>query len=103
MSTELRTHDKSSASEWVGTAGLVLGILFVLAVAVTYVLSLTDLVDPPNWVRAMALVWLPIGFVGVPMAWLVAGNGPGRNRAVTGVVIALAGAVAFVALVVVMG
>ena len=86
-----------------GTVSLVLGILFLAATVFTYVLSLTDLVDPPNWVRAAGLVWLPIGFVGTPIAYALARTGPGRDRGRVGLVAGLVGLLAFVLLVLAVG
>lgn len=61
-------------------------------------LSLSDAVDPPTWLRILGLVWLPVGFVGTPLAYAVARVGPGRDRARVGLALALVGPVAFVAL-----
>lgn len=88
-----------------GTLTLVLGALFLAATAFTYVLSLDAVydvllgdVDPPNWVRALGLVWLPIGFLGTPIAYGYAHTGTGRDRARVGLLLMLVGLVAFVAL-----
>jgi hypothetical protein len=98
------THSGTSESSTVaGTVALALGVLFAVAVACTYVLSLSDAVNPPDWVRALALVWLPIGFGGVPIAYYLARTGEGRNRGRLGVLIGLVGLVAFIALVIAIG
>ena len=86
-----------------GTITLLLGILFTAAVAYTYVLSLSDTFNPPNWVRIIGLVWLPLGFGGVPLGYVIARTGEGRDRARLGVLIGFVGLVAFVALVVALG
>ena len=80
-----------------------LGILFTAAVAWTYLLSLSDVVNPPNWARILGLVWLPIGLVGVPVAYDLARRGSGRSRGRVGVAVALLGLVAFVGLVIAVG
>ena len=86
-----------------GTVTLGLGMLFLAATAWTYALSLSEALNPPTWARAVGLVWLPIGLVGVPIAYDRARHGNGRTRARVGVALAAAGLVAFVALVVAIG
>lgn len=86
-----------------GTITLVLGVLFALAVVYTYVLSLADAVNPPDWARVVGLVWLPVGLAGVPVGYYWARGGPREPRAELGLVVALAAALAFVVLVVVWG
>lgn len=86
-----------------GTVTLVLGILFTAAVAFTYVLSLSDAFNPPDWVRVVGLVWLPVGFGGVPIAYYVARTGDNRDRGRLGVAIGVVGLVAFVGLMVALG
>lgn len=81
-----------------GTITLLLGLMAVLATAFTYVLSLSDVIDPPNWVRILGLVWMPIGFIGTPVTYAVARLGPGRRRGRIGLALALAGLAAFVVL-----
>lgn len=94
---------RRTASALAGTVALVFGVLFAAAVAYTYVLSLSDTVNPPNWVRALGLVWLPIGFGGVPIAYYFARTGAGRNRGRLGVLIGLVSLLALVALVTAIG
>ena len=103
MTTQIGPRRMITGSAPVGTVTLVLGVLFSAAVALTYVLSLSDAVNPPNWVRAIGLAWLPIGLGGVPLGYVIARTGEGRGRARLGVLIALVGLVAFVALVVAIG
>jgi hypothetical protein len=92
-----------SGSVVVGSVTLALGILFTAAVAYTYVLSLSDTFNPPNWARVIGLVWLPIGFGGVPIAYYFARTGESRQRGRLGVLIGLVGLAAFVALVITIG
>lgn len=99
MSTYLRSAEKHSGSSVAGSVTLALGILFTTAVGYTFLLSLSDAVDPPTWVRAIGLVWLPIGLGGIPIAYYLARTGDGRERGRLGVLIGLAGLVAFIALV----
>ena len=103
MSIDTRPSIKGAGSVRAGTITLVLGILFLTATVFTYVLSLSDVVDPPNWVRALGLAWLPVGFVGTPIAYALARTGPGRDRGRVGLVVALVGLLAFVVLVFVAG
>lgn len=86
-----------------GTITLLLGLLFSASVAATYVLSLSDVVDPPTWSRAIALAGLPLGLAGVPLAYFFARHSASRDRARVGLGVALVGLAAFVALVVALG
>ena len=103
MTTHVRSVGQGSVSVRAGTVALALGILFATAVAFTYVLSLSDRFNPPNWVRVIGLVWLPIGFGGTPIAYILAGRGEGRRLARTGGLIMLVALIAFVALFVAIG
>lgn len=96
----MTTHTSSKRSESAlgGTVALGLGVLFAAAVAFTYLLSLSDVVNPPTWVRAPGLVWLPIGLGGVPIAYYFARTGKGRYRGRLGVLIGLVSLIAFIAL-----
>lgn len=87
-----------------GTVALVLGILCTLAVAFTYVLSLSDTFNPANWIRVVALIWIPITFGGVPIAYLgLAREGAGRERGRLGVVLTVVSLTALMALVIALG
>lgn len=103
MSTRLEPSRRDIPSVRAGTLTLVFGVVFVAATAFTYVLSLSDTFNPPNWVRILGLAWLPIAFAATPIAYVVARTGPGRTRGRLGVTIGLVGLVAFVALVVAVG
>lgn len=103
MSTDLRHALDTPGSQRAGNLTLALGVLAVAATAFTYVLSLTDLVDPPNWVRAAGLVWLPLGFFGAPIAYAFARNGPGQHRALLGLGVAGVALAAFVVLLFIAG
>ena len=86
-----------------GSVTLALGMLFTAAVAYTYILSLSATFNPPNWVRILGLVWLPIGFAGVPVGYALARTGAGRQRGLIGVLIRVVGLIALVALVSIIG
>lgn len=107
MTTTRTTHTSTGASQSGSTAAgsvtLALGILFTAAVAFTYVLSLSNAFNPPDWVRVTLLMWLPIGFGGVPLGYHIAHTGEGRDRGRLGVLIGLVGLVAFAALVIAIG
>lgn len=103
MSIDPGTASPDAVSDRAGTTTLVLGVLFLAATVFTYVLSLSDQVNPPNWVRALGLVWLPIGFFGTPIAYTFARTGEGRFRGRVGVAFALVGLLAFVVLLFVAG
>jgi hypothetical protein len=103
MSIDTRDTGRHTGSMRAGTLTVVLGVLAAAATAFTYVLSLSEAVNPPNWVRVLGLVWLPIGFLGTPITYTLARTGPGRDRGRVGLAIALAGLLAFVALLFVAG
>lgn len=103
MTIDTRHTSRDTGSGRAGTLTLVLGVLALAATLFTYVLSLSDLVNPPHWVRVMGLVWLPIGFFGTPIAYTIARKGPGRHRAVVGLAIASVGLLSFVALLFIAG
>lgn len=91
------------ASARAGGAALVLGVLFLLATAFAWALSLSDSFNPPHWVRVLGLVWLPIGFFGTPVACALARKSPGSHLGVVGLALALVGVIAFVVLLFVAG
>lgn len=105
MTTQVRPSIKNTGSVPAGTLTLALGVLFAAAVVFTYVLSLSDTFNPPDWARVLGLVWLPIGFGGIPIGYYLARTGDARMRARArlGAVIGLMGLVAFGALVIALG
>jgi hypothetical protein len=98
MTAHVRDPERGLTSAHAGTLTLLLGCAFLAATGFTYVLSLGVAFNPPDWVRVAALVWLPIGFFGTPIAYAIARRGPGRDRGRVGVGIALVALVAFVVL-----
>lgn len=107
MATTIRTREGTTRS---GTVALSLGMLMVVSTIFTFVLSIDVLydavlgdLDPPNWLRALALAGLPLGFFGTPIAYVLARKGPGRDRARVGLGLMLVGLAAFVALQFAMG
>lgn len=103
MSANPRHIVDNAGSQRTGNLVLALGVLALAATAFTYVLSLTELVDPPNWVRAAALVWLPLGFFGAPVAYTFARNGPRQQRALLGLGVTGVALAAFVVLLFLVG
>ena len=103
MTTHTALQQRLHRSARAGTITLALGVLFTAAVAFAYVLSLSDSFNPPDWVRFLGLVWLPIGLGGVPIGYAVGRHGPGHDDATVGALVALVGLVAFVGLVVALG
>lgn len=69
------TSTRGDCSERAGTLAVVLGALALAATVFTYLLSLSENFNPPGWVRAVGLVWLPIGFFGTAFAYMVARRG----------------------------
>lgn len=102
----MRTLERRGVLPGASVAGpvtLVLGVLSTLTVAYAYVLSLADGVNLPDWARGVALVWLPVGLLGVPIGYYWSRDGDRQHLAEIGLALALAGVVALVGLVVAMG
>lgn len=98
MALDTRTTQHPDLSKRAGTLALVLGIAFAVSTVLTFLMSLTDLIDAPNWLRALMSIGIPLGFFGVPLSFAVARTGAGRQRALIGVGLAVASLAAFVAL-----
>ena len=103
MTADARPTPPPQISARAGTAAVALGALFMASTVVVYLLSLTDVLDWPNWLRAVGLAGLPIGLVGTPLAYALARRGPGRRRAAVGLALMGAALLAFVALLATMG
>lgn len=80
----------------------VLGLVSLAALVWLWVLSATPL-DPPNWVRILGLVWLPVGVVGALFTGIPALRGEGRPGALVGLIAAAVTVIAFVVLINVLG
>ncbi|MGC5585164.1 hypothetical protein [Ornithinimicrobium sp. W1665] len=103
MATHAHPATPPQISDRAGTAALILGALFLASTVLTFVLSLTGLLDWPNWARALGLAGLPVGFLGTPVAYALARQGPGRRRGLAGLAILAVALAAFVALQFAMG
>lgn len=103
MTLDTRPTQRSDASETAGTIALVLGILFVISTALVFLMSLTDVIDGPNWLRALMSAGMPLGLLGVPLAYFVARTGNGCNRGRVGLALVGIALVPFVVLLFVMG
>ncbi|GAB3025802.1 hypothetical protein GCM10011376_12040 [Nocardioides flavus (ex Wang et al. 2016)] len=99
----LEKRDVLPGADVAAPVTLALGVLFALAVAFAYVLSLADGVNPPDWVRVVGLVWLPLGMAGVPIGYYWSRGGAQRRLAEVGLALGVVGAVAFAALVIAVG
>ena len=85
-----------------GTASVVLGLVGLAALGYAWLLSTPD-VDPPNWLRVVGLVWLPVGFFGALLTGVLALGGPGSSRGVVGLLLVAAMVAAVTALQLVYG
>ncbi|KAB7746562.1 hypothetical protein GA707_03505 [Nostocoides sp. F2B08] len=103
MTLDTRPTQHSDASERAGTLALALGIAFAVSTVLTFLMTLTDIIGGPNWLRALMSAGIPLGFFGVPLSFAVARTGLGRQRGLIGVALAVVSLVAFVALLFAMG
>lgn len=103
MTLDTRTTQHPDLSERAGTLALLLGIAFAISTVLTFLMSLTDVIDAPNRLRALMSAGIPLGFFGVPLSFAVARTGSGRQRGLIGVWLAVVSLLAFVALLFAMG
>ena len=103
MTTQVGPHTKRDLSAQAGSVALLLGTLCTFAVAFTYVLSLSETFNPANWIRVVGLVWIPLAFAGVPIAYFLAREGEGRGRGRLGVLLTVVSLAALVVLVIALG
>ncbi|GAA1929744.1 hypothetical protein [Nocardioides marmoribigeumensis] len=93
-------HVRRPVAPDAGTLTLVLGALFVVATGFAYLVSLSADVNPPDWVRVVGLLGVPLGFFGTPVAFVAARH---EARARAGLALFAAALVALVVLLVVAG
>ena len=86
-----------------GAWSIALALAAACGLAFAWVLSVSDVVDPPNWVRIPALLVLPIGVIGSLLTASGAWQGGARTRAAAGLAITAAVVVGFVVLLLVAG
>jgi hypothetical protein len=96
-------NSQADLSSKAGVVALALGTLFVAATAYAYALSLIETFNPPNWVRILGLMWLPIGLIGTPIAYSVARHGEGRALGQVGLALAFIALSSFIVLLFALG
>lgn len=105
MSNERRPRSSTSrgivgrapADRRLGTASATFGGVALAAMAWLWLLTLPE-VNPPNFIRILGLIWLPIGAVVSVATGLLARRGGGRVGALVGLTLTAAALVWFVAL-----
>lgn len=81
-----------------GLLSIVFGALALLGFVWTWVLSVSDVLDPPNWIRIPGILLMPVALVAAVAAGLQARQGTGRRRGDVGLVLAALVVLAFVVL-----
>ena len=94
VATETLTRDTQRS----GLLSIVFGVLALLGLGWTWVLSVSDVLDPPNWVRIPGILLMPAGLIAAVAFGLQARQGTGRQRGTVGLVLAALVVLAFVAL-----
>lgn len=61
-------HKGPSSAAW---AIAVLGVLGAVSATLTGMLSFTDSMDPPEWVRIVMTSGIPVALFGAPLVWLL--------------------------------
>ncbi|MDC5696275.1 hypothetical protein OO014_03325 [Intrasporangium calvum] len=97
---DLQDPDRAAGrrADLIGLVALVLGFAAVAALIWLWALTLPN-VNPPNWVRILGVLWLPVGVVGAGWAGLLGLRGPGRRWSVVGLSLAGLAVVGFVTLI----
>lgn len=85
-----------------GVLSVVFGLVALAAFGWLWALSATPL-DPPNWVRILGIVFLPIGIIGGVITGISGLRGAGRGWAIAGLVAVGLTIVAFIVLINVLG
>ena len=96
-------HSSPSRDQSWGKASTVLGGAAVLATVWLWLLSALADFNPPNWVRIVGLIWLPVGTIGALVSWTVARQGAGRKWGLVGVGLSGLAFIGFVGALVVLG
>lgn len=81
-----------------GAWSIALAVAAACGLAATWVLSVSDVIDPPSWVRIPAILLLPIGVIGSLLTASGAWQGGARARAATGLAVTAAVVIGFVVL-----
>ena len=77
-------HEDTRDTRRSGLVSIVCGVVAVLALLWTWVLSVSDVLDPPDWVRIPGILLMPMALVVGGAAALQARQGTGRRRATVG-------------------
>ena len=93
---------ESRRSRRFGRWSAAFGLAGAAAFVWLWLLSATPL-DPPNWVRILGLVFLPIGVVGALFTGIPAVRGAGRPAALVGLIAAALTVIAFIVILNVLG
>ena len=99
VTTETPTRD----TERSGLLSIAFGVLALVGLGWTWVLSVSEVVDPPNWIRIPGILLLPAGLIAAVAFGLQARQGTGRERGLVGLVLAAASVLVFVVLLTVVG
>ena len=94
VTSETPTRD----TERSGLLSIVFGVLALLGLAWTWVLSVSDVLDPPSWIRIPGILLMPAALIAALAAGLQARQGTGRRRGDVGLVLAGLVVLAFVVL-----
>lgn len=88
-----------STSGVAGRVATLFAAIGAAAMVFVWVISTSDELDPPEWVRIVGSLLVPIGLVGAVGAGIVGLRGSGRSWAVAGIALAAIVVVVFVVLV----
>lgn len=81
-----------------GLVSIVFAVLALSGLVWTWVLSVSDALDPPNWVRIPGILLMPAALIVALAAGLQARQGTGRTRGNVGLALAALVVLAFVVL-----
>jgi hypothetical protein len=81
---EAPAHEHTKDTRRSGLVSVVCGVVAVLALVWTWVLSVSDVLDPPDWVRIPGILLMPAALVVGLAAALQARQGNGRRHGTVG-------------------
>lgn len=91
------SHGHRHVAEHFGTLCAAFGAVAVAAFLWLLSLMLPDF-NPPNWIRILGVVWMPIGVAGALVTGYLGRNGPDRSRVVIGLSLAALTVIGFIVL-----